>query len=75
LNEPQLKQALQNYKEAANDPSKLKSLNAFSRVHETVTSQKEFEVSKRFIGKGEAAEYLEAKDILTRSLGNTRRVK
>jgi len=75
LNEPQLKLALENYKEAVNDPSKLKALNAFSRVHETVTSQKEFELSRRFVGKGEAAEYLEGKETLSRSLRSTRRTK
>ena len=73
LDEPQAKLALEHYQEAAVDDDKLRALNAFSRVHESVSSEKEFAVSRELIGKGEAEEYIKGKTVLDHELKSTRK--
>ncbi len=73
LDEPQARLALEHYEEAAEDDNKLRALNAFSRVHESVSSEKEFNVSRELIGKGEAEEYIGKKSVLGHELRSTRK--
>ncbi len=63
-----VEQAIINYKEAENNEKKYAILNSISKVHETVMSSKEFEITSEFVEKGETREYINQKEILKKSL-------
>lgn len=64
----EIREILENYKEAEGDKQKTKVLNAISRVHEFLASESEMETSQKFISKNEAEEYIKEKSTLLRAL-------
>ena len=59
---------LQHYKEAQEDAKKYNVLNSISKVHEFLSSTKEFEQSQKFIAKEESKAYIEEKVTLNSAL-------
>ncbi|MCD6493886.1 MAG: hypothetical protein J7K36_08875 [Archaeoglobaceae archaeon] len=67
-----IREILENYKEAQGDKEKTKVLNAISRVHEFLASEREFEASREFISKSETEDYISEKATLFRALRNVK---
>ena len=64
----EIREILENYKEAQGNKEKTRVLNAISRVHEFLASEREFETSQEFISKSETEEYIKEKTTLLRAL-------
>lgn len=64
----EIREILENYKEAQGDKEKTKVLNAISRVHEFLASEREFEASREFISHSETEDYIREKATLLRAL-------
>ena len=70
--DPEIKNTIEHYKEARDDPDKFSILKYISKVHEFTASSNEFEKSRVFIDKEESEVYIEEKQFLKSALMTTK---